>query len=202
MVQEVEIEFKNLLTADEFNRLASYLAFPDEAVKQTNYYFETADYLLKTYGSALRIREKNGTYTLTLKEPHPDGLLETHDPLTKQEKERWLSGQHSKAPNVTRQLQKKGIALSDLYYIGQLVTKRRQQTYKQTIVVLDESMYNGRKDYELEVEATDYKTGLTVFRNLLDTLAIPQRETPNKIKRFFTSRAGKNEQQPDQLPPS
>src|SRR5699024_2829905 len=101
-----------------------------------------------------------------------------------------------------RQLQKKGIALSDLYYIGQLVTKRRQQTYKQTIVVLDESMYNGRKDYELEVEATDYKTGLTVFRNLLDTLALPQQETPNNSKRCLTSRAGKKEQQPDQWHPS
>jgi len=189
MAQEIEIEFKNLLTEDEFNRLANYLSFPQQAAEQTNYYFETNDFALKKRGSALRIREKAGTCVLTFKEPHPDGLLETHDKLTKREKDLWLSGQHLEKPNVAHRLQKMGISLNDLHCFGQLTTKRRQICDKQTRVVLDESIYNDRKDYELEIEADNRKTGLAVFHSLLETLAIPQRPTPNKIQRFFMSRS-------------
>ncbi|WP_212685903.1 CYTH domain-containing protein, partial [Salmonella enterica] len=82
MAQEIEIEFKNLLTEEEYLKLLSNLPFPKYSQTQTNYYFETEDFSLKAHGSALRIREKNGNYTLTLKETHELGLLETHDALT------------------------------------------------------------------------------------------------------------------------
>ncbi|MFP3488877.1 CYTH domain-containing protein, partial [Staphylococcus sp. SIMBA_130] len=59
---------------------------------QINHYFETKEFSLKELGCAIRIREKDGKYTLTLKEPHPDGLLETHDLLTKQEALNWMNG--------------------------------------------------------------------------------------------------------------
>ena len=50
-----------------------------------NHYFETPDFSLKEAGSALRIRHKGETYTLTLKQPAEIGLLETHQVVTEDE---------------------------------------------------------------------------------------------------------------------
>src|SRR5699024_11479055 len=80
--QEIEIEFKNLLTKEEFNQIRTYLSFPDKGVAQTNFYFETKDFTLKNNHAALRIREKNGEYTLTLKQPGGQGLLERSEEHT------------------------------------------------------------------------------------------------------------------------
>lgn len=50
-----------------------------------NHYFETPNFSLKEAGSALRIRHKGETYTLTLKQPAEVGLLETHQVVTENE---------------------------------------------------------------------------------------------------------------------
>ncbi len=74
MTQEIEIEFKNIVTKEEFDTLCK--SFSIEAfTKQVNHYFETPDFSLKEAGSALRIRHKGATYTLTLKQPAEIGLL-------------------------------------------------------------------------------------------------------------------------------
>ncbi len=58
MSQEIEIEYKNLLTKDEFNSLLSNLSFPRKGQVQINYYFETADLALRNKLSALKIKKK------------------------------------------------------------------------------------------------------------------------------------------------
>ncbi|MBP1969050.1 uncharacterized protein YjbK [Virgibacillus natechei] len=185
MTQEIEIEYKNLLTKEEFDRLLYNLPFPEQSKTQTNYYFETKDYALKNMGSALRIREKDGAYQLTLKEPHDDGLLETHDSLTKKEAADWFQGAISPKPNTTKQLRAKGVSPDSLHYYGNLTTKRRETAYNDALIVLDFSTFNGKEDYELEVEASSKKIGIHVFESLLAAHDIQRRNTPNKIERFF-----------------
>lgn len=188
MTQEIEIEYKNLLTKQEFNRLLYGIPFPEHGKTQTNYYFETNDFKLKANGSALRIREKNGDFRLTLKQPHPDGLLETHDELTKEEARNWLDGQISAKSNTEKQLWALGISPGDLIFYGSLKTERRETAPSdQVLLVLDYSTYNGESDYELELEATSIAAGKQAFQSLLNSYSIPERETPNKIKRFFSS---------------
>jgi uncharacterized protein YjbK len=41
--------------------------------------------LLKENKSALRIRKKGGEYVITLKEPHPEGLLETQKIISRKQ---------------------------------------------------------------------------------------------------------------------
>ncbi|RDW15980.1 CYTH domain-containing protein [Oceanobacillus chungangensis] len=185
MAQEIEIEFKNLLTKDEFLRLLDNLPFPLYSEVQTNYYFETKDFQLKENGSALRIREKNGKYRLTLKEPHPLGLLETHDELTKQEAADWIHGNISSKKNISNQLFEKGVAFESLTYYGNLTTERRETHYQDVLIVLDKSEYNGITDYEFELEAQNKEIGLETFHNILDEHNITKKKTPNKIERFF-----------------
>src|SRR5690625_4119666 len=92
MAQEIEIEYKMLLTKTEFERLLSSNPFPKAGEKQINYYFDTKHFSLQKKSCALRIREKNNIYQLTLKEPHTTGLLETHDTLSKKDALSWLNG--------------------------------------------------------------------------------------------------------------
>ena len=59
MSQSIEIEFKNLLSIEEFNRMITYFQLSDDDFfRQINHYFDTKDFALKNLGCALRIREK------------------------------------------------------------------------------------------------------------------------------------------------
>ncbi|MEC5423592.1 CYTH domain-containing protein [Virgibacillus sp. C22-A2] len=187
MAQEIEIEYKNLLKETEFHSLLAHLPFPQQGKTQINYYFETENFSLKKSGCALRIREKNNAYQLTLKEPHQHGLLETHDNLTKEEASQWIQGSKIEKEHTGRQLKDFGINVEDLIYFGSLTTVRRELNYKDVLLVLDYSTYNGQADFELELEAPSVETGLSEFDYLLKTYAIPKRKTPNKIKRFFNT---------------
>ncbi|MFD1360153.1 CYTH domain-containing protein [Lentibacillus salinarum] len=186
-MQEIEIEYKNLLGQEEFDRLLTELSFPHTPQIQTNHYFETADFTLQGLGSALRIREKNDAFTLTLKEPHPDGLLETHDPLTQQEANQWLNGNKTAGKRVVKRLAEKGISSRDFIYFGSLTTKRREFHGNHVLYVLDESHYHGITDYELEIEATSEADGRQAINAILVDFNIRKRKTPNKIQRFFAA---------------
>lgn len=187
MSQEIEIEYKNLLTKSEFDRLLQHYPFPEKASIQTNYYLETADFALKEKGCALRVRKQNGHYVLTLKEPHKHGLLETHDTLTETETHQILHGGTIVKKDVSERLYTLNIPLSSLIYYGKLTTERRETEFDHALLVLDHSIYNDTDDYELEVEAPTETIGMQVFQQLLQQQDIQKRETPNKIKRFFDS---------------
>lgn len=189
LAQEIEIEFKNLLTKEEFNCILYSLPFPSEPKNQKNHYFETADFSLKKSGCALRVREKNDTYTLTLKEPHTTGLLETHDTLTRQEAHEWMKGNSIAKEHTSKQLAKREILTEDLIYFGSLTTERRELKYGAVLLVLDYSIYGDTSDYELELEATSEAIGRETMEEILEKFTIKNRHTPNKIQRFFASKA-------------
>ncbi|MCP8615591.1 CYTH domain-containing protein [Salirhabdus salicampi] len=186
MEEEIEIEFKNLLTKTEYEILLKHLNMSGESgKKQMNYYFETDEFDLKQAGSALRIREKLGTYTCTLKQPHAKGLLETHAQLTKEELFNWKKGNIQLPHPIEEKLKQLQIPIHKLKYRGQLETERIEKNWNNCTVVFDISRYNGNVDYELEVEANSYQEGKRIFQRLLNEVHIPERKTPNKIERFF-----------------
>lgn len=186
MKQELEIEFKNLLTKEEFHRLASHFSVKeDDFITQENHYFDTPDFSLKNHGTALRIRKKKETYMLTLKQPYHDGLLESHQPLSSQEASRLLDGDTAITGEIAGLIQQLGIDVTRLVYFGTLATKRSQFPYKEGILVLDHSFYLNKDDYELEFEAADFHVGKQQFNDLLEQFRIPMRHTENKIRRFY-----------------
>lgn len=187
MAQEIEIEFKNLLSKSEFEVLLQSLPFPEKGKTQINYYFETEDFQLRKNHAALRIREKEGKYRLTLKEPHPNGLLETHDELTKEEALEWLQNKPIAKPETLKQLENLGIQIDAIKYFGSLATIRREYEQEGLIFVLDKSQYNNIVDYELEIESTDKESGLKAIEDILKQFNITKKDTPNKIARFFLS---------------
>src|SRR4051812_19896764 len=93
MSQNIEIEFKNMLSADEFCMIRNFFQLTSaDFIKQENYYFDTKDFALKQHGCALRIREKKGRFEMTLKQPHPDGLLEINEILSPEQVHLLLNG--------------------------------------------------------------------------------------------------------------
>src|SRR5699024_12555003 len=82
--QNFEIEFKNLLTNDEYLELLDK-EFPDDsnqrrkkAIYQTNYYYDTSNKDLKKQNSALRIRITDSMNEMTLKVTNKDFLMENN----------------------------------------------------------------------------------------------------------------------------
>ncbi|WP_440894919.1 CYTH domain-containing protein [Amphibacillus sp. Q70] len=188
MSQEMEYESKNLLTKKEYDILCEHLNHTKIKPKnQINYYFETENFALKDKGAALRIREKNGHHVLTLKQPHQEGLLETHEMISSETLRLWLNNQTTPVPKVERQLNELNVKREELKYGGKLKTKRIEVNYLNTVIVLDKSNYNNRIDYELEVEANSKEQANQVLAELLKTYHISKKNTPNKIARFYQS---------------
>lgn len=190
MKQEIEIEFKNLLTESEFIKICQHFSINEQDFKvQVNHYFDTTDFTLKNHHSALRIREKNEKFVLTLKQPAHEGLLETHEVLTIEEAQSMISNQKIFEGSITNIIQKDfNIPVSELTFFGSLKTKRAEINYKDGILVLDHSSYLNKEDHELEYEVTDFSKGKENFHNLLEKLNIPLRKTDNKIKRFYNEK--------------
>lgn len=187
MSQEIEIEFKNMLTKEEFHRLCESFAVTG-FTEQVNHYFETPLFSLKETGSALRIRAKSGTYTLTLKQPAANGLLETHQIITKEEAERMMQTGEIVLGAVHDQLLSLQIPISQLNYYGRLATKRAEMIYENGTLVFDHSFYFQQDDYELEYEVQDEERGKQSFLQLLEQHHIPVRPTKNKVQRFFLAK--------------
>ncbi|MDM5238087.1 CYTH domain-containing protein [Bacillus cereus] len=190
MTQEIEIEFKNIVTEEEFDILCR--SFSIEAfTKQVNHYFETPGFSLKETGSALRIRHKGETYTLTLKQPAEIGLLETHQVVTADEARLMMETNTIIQGDVVDQLHKLQIPVSSLTYMGNLTTERAETLFEGGTLVFDHSFYYNHDDYEIEYEVQDEETGKAAFMNLLKQHNIPVRHTNNKVKRFFLAKQNK-----------
>lgn len=186
MSQNIEIEFKNMLTESEYKRLLVELQVDQKQIfSQENHYFDTPDFALKEANSALRIRKKKLHYEMTLKQPATVGLLETNQILTEEEVTTAL--QHGKLPlgAIQQLLEANGVPFSEIEYFGYLLTHRVEMPYEKGLLVLDHSSYLNKDDYELEFEVVDFNEGQLVFKEFLARFQIPERKTENKIRRFY-----------------
>jgi uncharacterized protein YjbK len=186
MSETIEIEFKNLLTIVEYEKLLKVFKVKDEQIiSQTNHYFDTNDFTLKELGSALRIREKIDYYEMTLKQPATVGLLETTQYLSKDEFLAAIKNGILPKGLIHERLEPLNISFNDLEYFGSLTTKRAEFSYRQGLLVLDHSLYLNTEDFEVEYEVEDFQRGQLAFKELLEQYNIPLRITPNKIARFY-----------------
>ncbi|WP_430509482.1 CYTH domain-containing protein [Gottfriedia solisilvae] len=191
MAKEIEIEFKNLLTKDEFTKLQNVFHITESMfVEQTNYYFETPSFTLKNSGGALRIRQKSHSFVLTLKIRQAIGHLEIHQKLSESEAMKILETSQIPDGEVKEYLIEENIKIDNLALLGDLTTRRVELPYENGLLVLDHSTYLNHEDYELEYEVTDELVGKKHFINLLCKYEIPERKTLNKIKRFFNAKQG------------
>ncbi|MCM3610616.1 CYTH domain-containing protein [Planococcus sp. MERTA32b] len=188
MTKELEIEFKNLLTREEYIKLLELFGYQKEdAHTQINHYFDTADFTLRNRKSALRVREKGQQIECTLKTPAENGYYEITDKLDSQQAARIIENRGFPAPEVNEALSEMGVSPENLIKLGSLITHRIEFPYQNGLLVLDHSEYHGIDDYELEFEVKDYEAGKQRFEALLTDTGIPLRKTDKKIARFMAA---------------
>ncbi|WP_332650369.1 CYTH domain-containing protein [Lysinibacillus sp. 54212] len=186
MSQHLEIEFKNLLTKDEYHRLLQHFNIEEQQIQlQENHYFDTPDFHLKKAYSGLRIRVLPNKIECTLKERSSQhGHLETTDNITADLAAEMIRGTTFSAPSVEQRLFALQIPIEQLELFGSLKTKRVEIDYQGGTLVFDHSFYLQCEDYEVEYETKDEKIGNSIFESLLIELGIEKRPTPKKIARF------------------
>lgn len=187
MSQNIEIEYKALLTKEQFIKIKTDLPFPPNPVRQTNYYFETAHFDLKNNNSALRIRKKDENYQLTLKQQQDEQILETHDSLNYSDFQAWTEGHPVFKQHTKQILQSINITENKLIYFGYLTTNRWQFFKNDVLYCLDESFYNNNVDYELEIEEESRHRAKSIFHKLVKTYHLEQAASIPKIQRFFNT---------------
>ena len=151
MSNAIEIEAKALVSQEEYRALCK--AFPNcERYRQTNYYIDSEDRVLLKEGIALRIREKDGVYELTLKTPLSQGLLEKTNNITMNQFAMLRDFEEFPDADLKRFLIMLDIDVSSLKILCSMTTERIDVPYKGGLLSLDRNSYNGVIDFEIEFE--------------------------------------------------
>lgn len=186
MSQQMEIEFKNLLTKEEYTRLLTFFnILPEQIVHQENHYFDTPNYDLKNAASGLRIRILPNRIECTLKERSSENAhLETTEILTADVAVKMIRGLTFEAPSVEQRLLDMNVKKAELQLFGSLTTNRVELEYEGGLLVFDHSFYLQCEDYEVEYETSEENTGFDIFQQFLTEHKIEKRYAKKKIARF------------------
>jgi uncharacterized protein YjbK len=187
--QNIEIEFKNLLSMEEYIKLLNEFNINEKQIfSQENHYFDTVDFALKEKGAALRIRQKKDFFEMTLKQPANIGLLESNQLISPEEADAAIHSGKLPSGMIRSMIEEMGIPIIKIEYFGSLLTKRTEFTYKQGLLVLDHSYYLNKEDFEVEYEVEHFGLGQETFKEFLALYGIPSRKTDNKIRRFYNQK--------------
>lgn len=167
MSNAIEIEAKALVSQDDYRKLAKL--FPDSPrYTQTNHYIDSDERILFKEGIALRIREKNDQYELTLKTPLSQGLLEKNCVITKQQFDDFKEKGIFPKGDTSRFLTMLDIDIATLKILTSLTTDRIDVEYKGGLLSIDRNCYSGKTDYEVEFEYNNLGGAKKVLSDLFE----------------------------------
>ena len=190
---EIEKEFKNLLTKEQYDSLVEdYKDVFTKDVTQTNSYYDYNG-LLQEHKMALRIRIVEGKETgeITLKIPQSSlEVLEFTEVLPVDLLNQFNNDkQFTLPPSIQKALEKEGVFLQTVMQTALLTTHRLEGALSENEwLVLDESHYNGKVDFEMEMEVRSLELGEPVFLGILAKYNIKRRQAESKIKRALSTR--------------
>jgi uncharacterized protein YjbK len=178
-----EIEYKILLDEKTFSNILS--AYPDhKSYTQINYYLTSKELQEKKY--ALRVREKEGRYELTLKIPQGFAKMEYNLDISENIAKEILAD-HMPKNDITDVLEEHGIDPSLIIHNASLKTIRHDIILDYGVLSLDENFYNQKHDFEMEFELTDEK-GHQQFNELKEQFHLDYtKNAPSKIKRVLAT---------------
>ena len=190
---EIEKEFKNILTKEQYEAIASdYQSVFTKDVTQTNSYYDYEG-LLQEHKMALRIRIVEGKETgeITLKIPQSSlEVLEYTEVLPVDILNAYNHDKQFTLPTSLQEaLEDKGITIQTVNQTALLTTHRLEGALSENEwLVLDESHYNGKVDFEMEMEVRSLELGEPVFLGVLAKYNIVRRQAESKIKRALSTR--------------
>lgn len=176
------VQFKTLLTQDEYERLIEKFK-GNRTDFQTNHYFDTKRFSLKALDSSLRVRDRD-TLELTLKRKKSYTLQEITTPIDNNIFEEIRNTGTIPEGEIRNEL----IPLvgdQRLFNFLSLSTLRMYLPYKNGVLFIDKSEYLGITDYELEYSGKNYNEAKREFIQIISELGIKYKKADKKIKRAF-----------------
>lgn len=175
MNTNLEIEYKTLLTEDQFNHISlDYKAVP--AIKQINFYYQYADV---SKPIAARIRQINETFELTFKIKQTKGRLEVNFEVY---------GNDSSVfdRNDVRSFLIENDYIQAFNYLGELTSYRRLIKEEHGDLCIDENHYLDKVDYELEYEVThDEELAYVRYLEFVEKYHLSNEKAKTKYHRFL-----------------
>lgn len=184
MHTNTEVEFKTLLTKEEYERLLEKFK-GNRSDYQTNHYFDTPRFSLKALDASLRVRERD-ELEMTLKRKKGYSMQETTIPIDQD------AFNEIKATGIAPESEIR-VELAALIGNQKLVnflslsTLRMYMPFKTGVLFIDKSDYLGMTDYELEYEAKTYSGGKKEFIQIISELEIQYKKSDKKIKRAYNA---------------
>lgn len=173
MGSNIEIEAKVLINKDEYNKVIEHLHLDAyRRIKQTNYYIDTDNRDIKNNGFALRVREKNQEFELTLKTPLSEGLLEKNESISWRVFEDLRDNKVFPDGGIKKFLAILEIDTNKLKIITSLTTERIEIEYKNNLLAVDKNTYGNNVDYEVEVESTSMSGAEETLKSILEECEI------------------------------
>ena len=182
-MREKEIEFKNLLSQNDYEKLYNSLNLDQEqTIINKNYYYDHND-ILKNNNMALRIRDFNKKREITLKIKGKYENIEINIPLPLEATIEQYNFENL-PEDIQLELKKHNIVPKNFYLLQYIETTRKEKYTYEGLLVLDKTTFrNNIVDYELEFEVTDYEKGKENFEKLLNDFNIPFQPAKPKIAR-------------------
>lgn len=179
MEQNIEKEYKVLLTKNQYNHFIKVYPFT-KTVHQSNTYYDTPNQDIKKMDGALRIRtiENKNIFTLKIKrdasshfEYEKEISCTSIDEIKDAEILEWLQA-YDIPPKV--------------HPIVSFSTIRKIWNTDEAEISLDMTSYENHIDYEIEYEYKKNHDGLQKFQQILNTIhVIYKKNCPSKIARAF-----------------
>lgn len=179
----LEIEYKTLLTKDEYKRLLVKLSHI-EPLTQTNYYIDTPNFDLKAHRMSLRIRTFNDKAEMTLKVPEKVGNREYDVDLDLALAKQLVKNFKLEDNAIKEIIAQTSIDSNQLECFGFLTTTRRETDTTIGKMALDYNQYSSVIDYELELEVDDPVKGKNAFDQFLLENQISFKYAKSKVARF------------------
>ena len=220
-----ELEFKMRVTdMNDFTALARVLPELGDVVKikpanQVNHFFDTNDWALQRHGCVVRLREEDGSYTITAKGPPRQTIDRTLSNRVEEEvavdaaRARQIltgklspldalkmrhSGQHATLTSELirtlghRELLHVGSFQNERRRVGPVVVPTESGPPLHVLFEMDRTQFpDGRIDHEVEIEIhhEDPSRCRDALKALFTEAGIPWRSAPSKSARFFGSLA-------------
>lgn len=176
MSKNIETEAKAMITKEGYEALLSaYKDLENKVYTQENYYIDSSTFELNKLGLGLRIRRKSdGFIEFTVKEKQIEGKLEINQAISIVEFDKFLENNvlpNGEVLNFVKAHYKGKI--DELKRYALLVTKRLDIEYEDGLISIDESLYNGIVDYEVECESTSMEHAKELLEEFLNNKKIP-----------------------------
>lgn len=190
MSKSVEFEERVMLTEKQYFEIASFYINKRNNhpfIVQTNYYFDTPDFLLRSKHILFRLRVVKHKYSeLTLKIKGNNGDIEINQKLSYIEAHNFLNKLNVPYGPLYDYFKENGLPISCYKQYGNLTTKRLEIKEDDYLVVIDKNDFLSTTDYDLEIESGSMERSKEVILKICEKFSVEYKnDYTSKSSRLF-----------------